>query len=66
MALAKTAQQGDFPISHVGYRMTKNERLAAFKQYYLWVLCEDPQEGSKFDSDVLHAIDRLEEQYPDD
>jgi len=48
----------------MGRPATLYDRLEMLKQHFLRELCEDQHEGSKFDCDVLDAINALQAKYP--
>lgn len=44
----------------------RNERLEQLKMYYLKYLVEDPQDGTRFDCDILDMIETLRKKYEKD
>jgi hypothetical protein len=41
----------------------RKDKLEVLKQYYLRFMCEDWQDGTDLDCDVLHAIEALQKKY---
>lgn len=40
--------------------MTQEERIQKLIEYYCTFLCEDPQDGTRFDSSVIDALKKIE------
>ena len=47
------------------FTMTRGERIKELRLYFVNCLCEDPQDGSPFDSAVLDALDQIERNHPE-
>lgn len=50
-------------MSTVTVEKTRTERLNLLKQFFLESLVEDPIDGTRFDCDILDAIEIMEKKY---
>jgi hypothetical protein len=53
-------------LTPVPPQTSRKMKLGRLKQYFLCFIVEDPIDGSRFDLDVLTAIEKLEKQYEND
>lgn len=53
----------NLPVAHVGYEMPREERLEIWLQYYLRNLCEDGQDGSKMDCQIIAFVRDMQLRY---
>ncbi len=55
-----TVREQRFPV-----RMSRGERLSAFREYWCRYLAEDPQDGTDLDCAVLKAIEEIKDKFPE-